>query len=409
MTDAARLWNTASILSLPFSWTRMYSLIFNAAARARSHLSGTLITHPTHTSSNSTTAQERTTTAPAESANAATPAVTPARAFQKDRYASVSMHPLAQRCVLLLLVLVHNHRAADADVNPFRAAFCTLADQAPEPQGASKDDATVDDEDALSNVKRVQLPFAELVASVCKEVPLESSSLLLYTLLQSNPELMYCTLERIGPENMMETVLHGLYHPVGCNGTKHLYTLVITLLMCTQDEAFVANSFRSLKLPTVSWYKERLLKNISIGSLSILCLLRTLVFALINIRDEYLLANVLAALSNLSSQIEHIHPYAAQRCVSLPRYLVSSANCCRLSHLLPSFRCRFAEWSWSASSWHGGSSPCRIQRFAVRPSPRLSGRRNQMRLPRCERRLRAARPWTMCNRAPKLFRPCSCS
>src|SRR3546814_14076571 len=108
-----------------------------------------------------------------------------------------------------------------------------------------------------------------------------------------------------------------------CSGTKHLYTLVITLLMCTQDEMVAVNAFRHLKLQSVPWYKERLLKNISIGSLSVLCLLRTLVFALISARDEYLLANVLAALSNLSSHIENIHPYAAQRYAQNPSFFLS--------------------------------------------------------------------------------------
>src|SRR5690606_34863884 len=100
----------------------MYSLIFNAAARARGHLSGTMITHP----ANSAVTASRVQPADQPLPEAGQPMLAASvKSFEKDPLAGVSLHPLPQRCVLLLLILVHNHRGSGTALNPFRAAFCT--------------------------------------------------------------------------------------------------------------------------------------------------------------------------------------------------------------------------------------------------------------------------------------------
>lgn len=49
-----------------------------------------------------------------------------------------------------------------------------------------------------------------------------------------------------------------------------------------------AGIFRRIIIPNVPWYKERILNNISLGSLSILCLLRVLVFNVNKLKVIYL-------------------------------------------------------------------------------------------------------------------------
>lgn len=50
--------------------------------------------------------------------------------------------------------------------------------------------------------------------------------------------------------------------------------LLIVILILSQDRSFAANVHK-MTLPSVPWYKERLLHNTSLGSLLVLILLRT--------------------------------------------------------------------------------------------------------------------------------------
>merc|ERR1712107_355303 len=49
----------------------------------------------------------------------------------------------------------------------------------------------------------------------------------------------------------------------------------------------------------------------------ILVVIRTIQYYMLKMRDKYLHTNCLAALANMSSQFRNLHPYAAQRIVSL--------------------------------------------------------------------------------------------
>ena len=67
-----------------------------------------------------------------------------------------------------------------------------------------------------------------------------------------------------------------------------LYVGVIVLLTFTQDEAFCATAFQHLVVPEVPWYEERFMRHVSLGSLAVLVLLRTLVHTLARLNDFYL-------------------------------------------------------------------------------------------------------------------------
>lgn len=70
-------------------------------------------------------------------------------------------------------------------------------------------------------------------------------------------------------------------------------------------------------MKNITWYTERSISEISLGGLLILVVIRTIQYNMIKMRDKYLHTNCLAALANMSGQFRSLHPYVAQRLVSL--------------------------------------------------------------------------------------------
>lgn len=97
---------------------------------------------------------------------------------------------------------------------------------------------------------------------------------------------------------------------------SHVYMLLIVLLILSQDRSFAQNIHR-MQIPHVAWYKERLLHNISLGSLLVIILLRTAQYNLSKMHDVYLQTNTLAALANLAPHMSGLSGYAAQRMIQL--------------------------------------------------------------------------------------------
>ena len=90
-----------------------------------------------------------------------------------------------------------------------------------------------------------------------------------------------------------------------------VYMLLIILLMLSQDGGFVSTA-HAVMLPTVPWFKERLLHDISVGSLLVVVLVRTTQYNLSRLQDLYVQTNCLAALANMAPCFKRIHPYAAR-------------------------------------------------------------------------------------------------
>lgn len=70
-------------------------------------------------------------------------------------------------------------------------------------------------------------------------------------------------------------------------------------------------------LKNIAWYTERSITEISLGGLLILVVIRTIQYNMLKTRDKYLHTSCLAALANMSGQFRSLHPYVAQRLVSL--------------------------------------------------------------------------------------------
>ena len=98
---------------------------------------------------------------------------------------------------------------------------------------------------------------------------------------------------------------------------SQLYVIIILLLLFSQDSSFGRDAFRRIAIPHVPWYKERNLRNLNLGSVLILTLLRSLLFNLLRLQDAFLLSNCCAILMNLSPSIVDLHEYAAMRLASV--------------------------------------------------------------------------------------------
>ena len=65
------------------------------------------------------------------------------------------------------------------------------------------------------------------------------------------------------------------------------------------------------------WFKERILHNVSLGSLLVIILVRTVQLNLTRLHDSYIQSNCLAILTNLAPSFRALHPHAARSLVSL--------------------------------------------------------------------------------------------
>lgn len=118
-------------------------------------------------------------------------------------------------------------------------------------------------------------------------------------------------------ERLVVPILQALYRAPSCSN-HHIYMSLIILLILSEDDLFNQTVHDTVLRPQqVSWYTERQVSELSLGGLLILVVIRTIQYNMLKMRDKYLHTNCLAALANMSSQFRGLHPYVAQRIVSL--------------------------------------------------------------------------------------------
>ncbi|KAK5603016.1 hypothetical protein CRENBAI_014512 [Crenichthys baileyi] len=219
--------------------------------------------------------------------------------------------PLSNQSLLLLLVLA-NLTDGPNWPNPFRQAITSFRN--------------TQDTSALAVELRhtFQINFNSLYTALCEQQRSDQATLLLYTLLHQNANMRTYILSRTDMDNLVLPILEILYH-VEDRNSHHVYMALIILLILTEDDAF-NRSIHEVVLKNISWYTERSLTEISLGSLLILVVIRTIQFNMTRTRDKYLHTNCLAALANMSAQFRSLHQYAAQRIISLFALLSKKHN-----------------------------------------------------------------------------------
>ena len=261
--------------------------------------------------------------------------------------------PLAERSALLLLVLTHNLRATDDAMlkNPYREALERLVD-APSAPASYKSPLLT----AASLSQGVPISFRALFTSLVALCDQPLGVCLLYTLLQGSNMWREHVLSRVDVDALLLPLLAQLYS-VSMLTPDHRYILLITLLLFTQvrgavarprrarlhntppsltrilfsprtpppleqDPAFCLTAHQRVKISSskLSWFRERRLGEISLGSLLLTLLMRTVAvtsgLTTSGASDSYVHTNCFAAAANMSPYTEGLHPYAAHRSLS---------------------------------------------------------------------------------------------
>ncbi|CAK6955926.1 dymeclin [Scomber scombrus] len=219
--------------------------------------------------------------------------------------------PLSNQSLLLLLVLANLTDGPDWP-NPYRQAITCFRN--------TQDTSSL----PVEQPHTFQINFNSLYTALCEQQRSDQATLLLYTLLHQNANMRTYMLSRTDMDNLVLPILEILYH-VEERNSHHVYMALIILLILTEDDAF-NRSIHEVVLKNVSWYTERSLTEISLGSLLILVVIRTIQFNMTRTRDKYLHTNCLAALANMSAQFRCLHQYAAQRIISLFALLSKKHN-----------------------------------------------------------------------------------
>ena len=253
--------------------------------------------------------------------------------------------PLADLSTALLLLLVNGFRSHNPHV--VRSELTLLSDNRwetslPDLPSTTEDDALLGSFRSTASMQQpatTAVNFEALFSTLGSTTHTEAGALWLYTLLQSSQAFAESVAVRSDLDTLVLPLLRTLYFTTVArlytttNGSStpfrsisQLYVTIILLLLFSQDPSFGADAFRRVMVPVVPWYKERNLKDISLGSVLLLTLLRCLSFVLYRQPDAFLLSNCCAVLMNISSSVQDLHDWAAMRLVdstvsTLQRYV----------------------------------------------------------------------------------------
>ncbi|XP_058821899.1 dymeclin-like isoform X1 [Topomyia yanbarensis] len=207
-------------------------------------------------------------------------------------------YPLANQSLLLILILANHCTTKD---NPYRISLFGCCD--------SQED-TPNDEPVT-----FKIDFSSLYNTLCRIVTIDQATLLLYLLLHRNQRFYKYVMAQQNLQQLVIPILQTLYHAPDST-SHHIYMSLIVLLILSEDDNF-NRSVHQIILKNITWYTERSISEISLGGLLILVVIRTIQYNMLKMRDKYLHTNCLAALANMSGQFRSLHPYVAQRLVSL--------------------------------------------------------------------------------------------
>ena len=203
----------------------------------------------------------------------------------------------------------------------------------------------------------LSINFESLFGSFGRTLHTEPSQLVLYTLLQSSPALAASASVTADRDALVMPLLRTLYfastmahqqktskgrsasmvdgeppttlpnYKQHFRSQSQLYVILILLLIFSQDQSFGPDAFRRVVVARVPWYRERQLRDVNLGSVLLLTILRAITFNLHRLWDPFLLSNCCAVLLNISPHVGGLHSYAAMRLASvtvscMKRYVV---------------------------------------------------------------------------------------
>lgn len=246
-----------------------------------------------------------------------------------------AMPPLAKHSLLLLNVLTNHYTS---DKNPYREAIVSCQDSnynLSDPRVAL-DNANNDilatattSRDALTS-NSIKIDFRELYRTICKYLHDNQTALLLYLLLHGNKIFKPYILTTASPELdlLVMPLLKILYSSIDKKGSHHVYMVLIIFIIMSEEASFNETLYK-ITVRNVPWYHDRILSEISLGSLTTLIMIRSFQFNTFRIKDRFLHTNLFATLANLSNHFMELHPYVCQRLIDLldrlsKRYLLAT-------------------------------------------------------------------------------------
>ncbi|CAI9733168.1 Hypothetical predicted protein [Octopus vulgaris] len=212
---------------------------------------------------------------------------------------------LANQSILFVLVLANHCTGERKMINPYRQALCSFTNSQDESESSVPTEA----------VATFKLDFSKLYNTLCETLRDDQTTLLLYLLLHRNSHMKAFILSRTNIDSLVMPILQILYHAQDKN-SHHIYMALIILLILSEDDVF-NRAIHDVTIKHVPWFKERSINEVTLGGLLILVVIRTIQYNMTRMRDKYLHTNCLAALANMSSNFNNLHPYVAQRIVSL--------------------------------------------------------------------------------------------
>ncbi|KAG8192991.1 hypothetical protein JTE90_028111 [Oedothorax gibbosus] len=220
------------------------------------------------------------------------------KSSQKD---ATSVTVLANQSLLLLLVLI-NHCTNEKEMkNPYRAALFSFADS-----------NEISFEETLLVFK---YDYNALFKTICTTLKDDQTALLAYLLLHQNPSFRHYIVYSSEISNLVVPLLKLLYDAPDKN--SHLIYMALIILLILSEEEFFDKQVHGIKLKNIIWYSERMLSEISLGSLTVLILIRTIQYNMTRMHDKYLHTNCLAALANMSAHTQDLHPYICEKYLNL--------------------------------------------------------------------------------------------
>ncbi|GFT49494.1 dymeclin, partial [Nephila pilipes] len=210
---------------------------------------------------------------------------------------------LANQSLLLLLILV-NHCTNDKEMkNPYRAALFSFKNS------NSSDEIVCDD------IAAFKLDYNILFKTLCNTLKDDQTALLAYLLLHQNPNFRHYIIFSSEIYMFVVPLLKLLYNAPDKN--SHLIYMTLIILLILSEEEYFDKQIHNIKLKNVSWYSERMLSEIPLGSMIVLILIRTIQYNMTRMHDKYLHTNCLAALANMSAHIQNLHNYVCDKFITL--------------------------------------------------------------------------------------------
>uniref|UniRef100_A0A0N4ZBI6 Dymeclin n=1 Tax=Parastrongyloides trichosuri TaxID=131310 RepID=A0A0N4ZBI6_PARTI len=186
------------------------------------------------------------------------------------------------------------------------------------------------------------IDYTHLYNHLCKFVHKQSVMLLFYMLIHKNEGFKNFVLSRINLENLVVPILkvlngadyenkrlifesnldevstHSVDEPISVlRKSHHIYLSLINILILTEDD-FFGKIIHETFIRDVNWYlPSKHIREISLGGLIALVIMKVIHMNTIKTRDRYLHTNCLAALANISGNFKNLDPYVCHKLTSL--------------------------------------------------------------------------------------------